>query len=337
VSKKFLIIPIILILTFVSLSAEGRINFFLTDNILNSSDKMMDVGLDFDYSYKYSSKALDVSANIGVYSPLVYYSLFSIPYSLMIQYTPLFTMNRMFFTGAYLYNMAYFGDYYENNVLTPGVFADYKEYAGKYFILKPSLEVWSRYFPFAKDMSSVKGEASLKTVLNIPAGMSVHFNGLAGVSRSLYEAGNTFKFEVSPLLSVNLFGKLGLSISYTTGKIVTDKMLYYEDDSFTDKYYYAQEGYTAKATLPMSSGGYLSGGYSSYKRDFSPLEYIAATDSAAAGYIEDRTDNISTVFINLLAKSEGSSYNLNYKYEMHTSTNSIYNYSSNYLSFGFDF
>lgn len=333
-AEKAALLLILILMMSAALSADSKLSFFFTDNILNSSDKMSDAGVDFNWSYKSSPGAADIYLNAGVYSPLVYYTLFSVPYSVMLQFNPVFNMKRMLFAGAYAYNIAYFGDYYENNLLSPGIFLDYKEYIGSWGIVKPSLDVWYRCFPFEKDMSSAKAEITLKNVINIPFGMSVHLNGFAGYSMSLYDMRKDWKYELTPLISANLFGSLGLSASYRTEGISSGERPYYTDDSFLDRYSYCLEGFTLKATILVNSSSTASVSFSRHEKTFEPLLYIAGTDSVAAGFVETRIDSIDAVNVNLLVKSGENSYNINYRYEKHSSTNNFYNYSSNYFSFG---
>ena len=203
--------------------------------------------------------------------------------------------------------------------------------------MKNSLDARSENYLFLSDFSSTKVEGSTKWMVGLPIKMSLHLGGFIGYKLNPNE-NPVMKWSVSPLLGINLFDFLGLSLSGKYSKSSDETLSYYLDDTFIDEYFYDETEIKGKATLLFGKQNKLVFSASYSMRDFSPLLHTSDADSSfMTGSYEDRADDIFVVDAVLKMNLESISPYLNYVYENRKSSNAQYSFSSNSITLGIEF
>lgn len=315
----------------------GNLDLSVTDNVYNTSTKEYDLEINAEYNGKANGENCDFFYNVGFFSPVINSYMMRFPFDATFQFVPVDNASRTLMTGLYAFgNMHAFQEYYENNVVSPGIFIDHKEYANEHFIMKNSADCRYERYISLPDISSTKAEFSTKLMLNLPIKASIHLNGFAGYKIE-GSGDNVFKWRVSPLASINLFNSLGLSLSANYSKAYGEVQDYYLDDSFTDEYFYSESGLSGKATLLMGdkARAVLAGSYSVF--DYLPLYHTSAADSSMFGTTEARGDTLLEASLTLKFNAGETKPYIRYIYTNRKSTNALYTYIGNSLTFGIEF
>lgn len=333
--KRFLILTVVVFMSF--LIHASMLDVSLTDNVYNSASKEYDLQLNADYNGRLNTDKFDIFLNFGLFTPFINNYMMSLPSDISFQFVPIDNLNRTFMLGAYSFETFYpFEEYRENNILAPGLFFDHKEYVNDYLIVRNSLDGRMERYLFLNDFSNSKIEASTKWMVGLPIGMSVHLNGFFGYKLNS-DNSNVKKWSISPLVSLNLFDNIGLSLSGLYSQSIGETLDYYIDDTFIDEYFYSEGQLKGKATILTGKDSRIVFSCIYSVRDYLPLLYTADTDGFTAGAVESREDSILTVEITVKVKKEGLSPYLSYIYERRVSTNAQYSYNSNSLTLGIEF
>ena len=315
----------------------SRLDVSLTDNIYNSASKEYDLQLNADFNGRWNTDKFDLFLNFGLFTPFINNYMMSLPSDVSFQFVPIDNVSRTLMLGVYSFETFYpFEEYRENNIFAPGVFFDDKEYVNDYLIVRNSLDGRTERYLFLDDFSNSKIEAATKWMVGMPIGMSVHLNGFFGYKLN-NDNSNVKKWSFSPLVSLNLFENIGLSLSVLYSQSIGETLDYYIDDTFTDEYFYSEGLLKGKATILTGKESRIIFSCMYSVRDYLPLLYTADTDSFSAGSVESREDSILTVEITVKIKKEGISPYLSYIYERRVSTNAQYSYNSNSLTVGIEF
>ncbi|PIP14337.1 MAG: hypothetical protein COX48_01420 [bacterium (Candidatus Stahlbacteria) CG23_combo_of_CG06-09_8_20_14_all_34_7] len=263
--------------------------------------------------------------------------MMNFPSDVLLQFVPIDNANRSLMTGVYSLGTFYvFEEYRENNIISPGLFIDYKEYANDYLIVKNSIDgIYERYL-FLQDFSNTKIEGSTKWMVGLPIKISLHLNGFLGYKISSSD-NNILKWALSPLISINLFNSIGLSVSGTYSKATDDTLDYYIDDSFLDEYFYDETNVMGKATVLFGESNKLILSASYSMRDYLTLYHTVDTETFLMGEYESRHDDILLLNVTMKIKLDSNSPYINYTYEKRNSWNLQYSFNSNSLTLGIEF
>ncbi|MGE3063378.1 MAG: hypothetical protein AB7T10_07055 [bacterium] len=320
------------------LSAESsNLNLSLTDNIYRTSSKEYDIELDAEFQGKVNRERFDLFYNLGLFTPIMNNYMMNLPSDVTFQFVPVDNADRTLMTGVYSFETFYlFQEYLENNMIAPGIFIDHKEYPNDYLMIKNSIDGRTEKFIFLNEFSNSKIEASTKWMVGLPIKMSIHLTGFGGYKLNS-DNSSVMRWGVTPLLSLNLFNSLGLSASFLYSAVAGETLDYYLDDSFLDEYYYSEKDIRGKATILFGekAKGIVSGSYS--VRDYLPLYHTADADSTVLGTTENRTDSIFELEVILKLKNDDFEPYFRYVFTGRNSTNALYSYNSNSLTFGIEF
>ncbi|MEO0288901.1 MAG: hypothetical protein ABIN00_04630 [candidate division WOR-3 bacterium] len=331
-TKKFVLVLLLLVFIY---SFSSSIKFGLTDNLFKTNDKISDLLLSLEFNLKKNFEKSDIFFNFDVNTPLTNNYYMNFPSDFLYQLIFKEDINTSFISGIYSYQNLYLNEFYkENNFFTPGIFLDFKKNFNFVYTLKNSFDIYYTYYPFLNTNSSLYSEIVNKNILYFPFNSSFHLNSKAGYKVS----DQILLFNITPLISFNLFNAIGLSFSYNFQKVTTKNIDYYYDDSFLDEYFYNKDlSLTGKITFQLNRETKFVFASTYEKIKFNPLVHTVLDSLFAVGEVENRSDNIFNLGLTFIYSQEKNVYNIKYEYVKKESTNPYYNFDSNSLFFSYKF
>lgn len=329
------VLIVILIVIFSLLSFAGKMSLEMTDNLFNSSDKIYDLLLSFEYNFKKNFNRYDLFLNAGINTPIVnnYYATF--PSDLLFQFVINDRIDEKIYSGLYSYQLFYINsNSFEKNVIIPGIFIDFKKNFNFVYTLKNSFDIYYKDYPLTPTFSSAFFELENKNIIYFPFNSSMHLNIKTGYKK----LNDIFLINLKPLFSFNLFNSIGFSFSYNFIKTTTKNVYYYIDETFTDEYYYNKlDGFIGKITFQFNKNSKIVFSSKFKSISFNPIIHLDSDTLFQTGDVEIRKDRVFGMEIILVYSLLEKAYNLKYEYINKKSTNGYNNYSSNSVSFYFQF
>lgn len=328
------IISIVFILFSISIFSNS-IKIGFTDNLFKTNDNIPDAVLSLEMNLKKNFEKTDIFFNFGINTPFINNYYISFPSDFLYQIVFKDDMKTSLISGIYSYQNFYLNDFYkENNLLTPGIFIDFKRNFDFIYTLKNSFDLYYNYYPFYNSNSSTYLEIVNKNYLYFPFNSSFHLYTKGGYKVK----DGILLLNITPLVSFNILNFTGLSLSYNFQKVSSKIIDYYFDDSFLDDYSFNKNlSLTGKITFQFgqSSKFIFSSTYENI--DFLTLKHIIADSLFIEGEIENRTDKILHLGFNFIYSKDKNVYNINYEFIKKESTNPYYTFNSNTINFSFKF
>ncbi|HAF07835.1 MAG: hypothetical protein QME48_08320 [bacterium] len=328
------IISIVLVFVYFSIFSNG-IKIGFTDNLFKTNDNISDAVLSLEMNFKKNFEKTDIFFNFGMNTPFINNYYISFPSDLLYQIVFKDDMKTSLISGIYSYQNFYLNDFYrENNLLTPGIFIDFKRNFDFFYTLKNSFDLYYNCYPFYNTNSSAYLEILNKNYLYFPFNSSFHLYTKAGYKSK----DGILLLNVTPLVSLNIFRFIGLSLSYNFQKVSSKTIDYHYDDSFLDDYSFDKNiSLNGKITFQVNQSSKFVFSSTYENVDFLPLKHIITDSLFSEGEIENRTDKILHLGFNFIYSKEKNVYNINYEFIKKESTNSYYNFNSNTINFSFKF
>ncbi len=329
------VLIVILMVTFSLLSFAGKISFEMTDNLFNSSDKIYDLLVSFEYNFKKNFNRYDLFFNAGINTPIVnnYYTTF--PSDLLFQFVLNDRIDEKIYSGLYSYQLFYINsNSFKKNVIVPGIFIDFKKNFNFIYTFKNSFDIYYKDYPLTPTFSSTFFELENKNIIYFPFNSSIHLNFKTGYKK----LSDIFLINFKPLFSFNLFNSIGFSFSYNFIKTTTKNVYYYIDETFSDEYYYNKlDGLIGKITFQFNKNSKMVFSSKFKNISFNPIIHLDSDTLFQTGDVEIRKDRVFGMAIILVYSLSKNVYNLKYEYINKKSTNLYNNYSSNSVTFYFQF